>query len=150
MYVRGNRLIRALCLPLALVSITAPLAMGSISDRFPGSYQISNVVEDGSQVHVTFKLVVINPGKDEIKGGIVMLLNSQPDHGLITSLGTIKSLAGSSQQTVTKSVTLSAEEFAKWLDGKDPVLEYLVPNGSETKTVLIQVRKAVNTNILAR
>ena len=139
-YFRMSRALRILCVSSALAG-TVPLASAAIPDRFPASYQLTNVVENGGQVEVTFKLSLFNPTSSAFKGGVVVLLDSQPDHGLIGTLGTIKSLEGSSTENLTKTVTVSADEYANWRRGHEPLMRYLVSDGERSKAVPIQAQR---------
>ena len=77
-------------------------------------------------------LVLRNPGSSDVRGGIVVLMDTQPQHLYLGSFDTIKSIPHSGKVTVTKTFTITADEYARWKIGHDPVLEFLVPNGDGT------------------
>jgi hypothetical protein len=137
MYRILRRVLCALCIPAAILGIVQS-ASGEAARAFFGSYQLSNIVEAGSSVDVTMTLVLRNPGITDVKGGIVVLMDTQPHHLYLGSFGTIKSLPHLSQVTVTKSFTISAEEYERWKAGNSPTFEFLVPSGSGTSVEGIQ------------
>lgn len=138
-----KQVMRMLCVPVAVLGM-AQAAIGGAPARFAGTYQLSDVVEDSSGVHFTLTVTVINSTETDIKGGIVALLDSQPSSVLIGQVGTIKTLSHLSQSAISHSFTISAAEYANWQRGHEPVLEYLVPNGTGTSEVRIQARRVVN------
>lgn len=113
---------RALCLAAALLCIVQIAAAADLARAFAGTYKISNIVEDGSQVHLTMTLTLLNPGAADIKGGIVAVLNSQPNPTLIGSFSAIKTLPHQGQVTVIHTFTLARAEYANWQQGHVPRL----------------------------
>src|SRR6516164_6334270 len=79
MYRILRRVLCALCIPAAILGIVQS-ASGEAARAFFGSYQLSNIVEAGSSVDVTMTLVLRNPGITDVKGGIVVLMDTQPHH----------------------------------------------------------------------
>jgi hypothetical protein len=142
MYISLSRAFRALCIPVALLGLVQ-VSAGQAQMRFAGAYELTNVVEDGSQVHFTLQLTLLNPGNTDVKSGIVVLMNSQPNSVLIGQVATIKTLTHLSQTSVSQNLTVAASEYARWQQGHDPILEFLVPVGSGTDTVRIQARRIV-------
>ena len=116
---RFRQVMKVLCVPVAVLGL-AQWTMGGAPARFAGSYELSNVVEDGSEVHLTLKVTVMNP-TTHIKGGIVALLDSQPSSTLIGQVGTIKVLSHLSESAISKDSTISLAEYAKWQRGHEPV-----------------------------
>jgi hypothetical protein len=148
MYRTLRRVLCALCIPAAILGIVQS-ASGDATRAFTGSYQLSNIVEAGSSVDVTMTLVLHNPGTSDVKGGIVVLMDTQPHHLFLGSFGTIKSLPHLGQVTVTKSFTIPAEEYERWKTGNDPTFQFLVPSSAGTNVEGIQaapVTKIGETN----
>jgi hypothetical protein len=140
MYRIIRRVLCAFCIPAAILGIVQ-VAAAQTARAFAGSYQLSNVVEAGNSVDVTMTLVLRNPGSSDIRGGIVVLMDTQPQHLYLGSFETIKSLPHSGKVTVTKTFTLTADEYARWKIGHDPVFEFLVPNGDGTSIEGIQAQR---------
>lgn len=136
-----RRALKVLCVPAAVLALiqTAP---AQHSTPFAGAYQLTNVVEDGDQVHFTLKVKINNPTTADIKGGIVVLMNSQPGKVLLGKVATVQVLPRLGQATVSGQFTVWAGEYERWQQGHDPVLEFLIPGTSGAKEVLIQARRA--------
>jgi len=143
MYRMIQRVLGALSL-CALALGLPRMAVGEVPSRFAASYQLSDIVEHGSQVDVTIKLTLLNPGVSDINGGIVVLYNTQPNRSFLGSFKMIKTLPHSGQVTTTTSFTISAAEYRLWQSGHAPVFEFLVPDGAGTDSVSIQARQVVN------
>ncbi len=134
------RLLCALCIPVTLLSI-AQAASEDSARAFFGSYQLSNIVKAGDNVDVTLALTIHNPGINDVKGGIVVVMDTQPQHIFLGSFAAIKSLPHSGQVTVTKTFTIPASEYLRWTSGHDPVLQFLVPSGAGTSIEGIQAHR---------
>ena len=144
---RSMRVLGALGVSAALVCSVQTAAKGQTPSRFAGSYQISAVVEDGSQVHLAIQLTVINSSNSDIKGGVVAVLDSQPDNSLIGSFDAIKLLPHLGSTTVIQNFTISLAEYYRWMWGHDPVFQFLVSGPSDSTPVHIQARRVVNPNL---
>ena len=140
MYRIIRRVLCAFCIPAAILSIIQTAA-AETERAFAGSYQLSNVVEGGNSVEVTVTLVLRNPGSSDVRNGTVVVLDTQPQHSALGSFATIKSLPHLGKATVTETFTISADEYARWKAGHDPVLEILVPNGEGTSIEGIQAQR---------
>ncbi len=127
------RVVLSLAVLLVCASFTAAAAT-----TFAGHYELSNVVENGSEVNVTMTLTLLNPGKTDVKGGIVAVLSSEPNPVLIGSFAAIKTLPKIGQATVSQTLTISAAEYASWRHGHAPRLQFLVPSGESAVAVSIQ------------
>jgi len=136
------RMMCALCLVVLSLG-AARAATISTTRAFNGYYELSNVVEDGSQVQVTLTLTLRNAGKTEVKGGIVAVLSSEPNPVLIGSFSAIKTLPSKGQVTASKTFTISAAEYENWQHGHAPVLQFLVPSGSTAVAADIQAYRFV-------
>jgi hypothetical protein len=126
---------------IVLCLAVLPLCAGwtvAEATRFAGYYELSNVVENGSQVSVTMTLTLLNPGKTDVKGGIVAVLSSEPNPALIGSFAAIKTLPHIGQVKVSQTLTISAAEYASWRHGHAPRLQFLVPSGESAVAVSIQ------------
>jgi hypothetical protein len=134
------RVLCAFCIPAAILGIVQTAA-AQTARAFAGSYQLSNVVEAGSSVDVTMTLVLSNPGSSDVRGGIVVLMDTQPHHLYLGSFAAIKSLPPSGEVKVTETFTIPADEYARWKTGHDPVFEFLVPNGDGTSIEGIQAHR---------
>lgn len=121
--------VRALCLSAALFCIANFATAAEMERAFNATYRLSNIVEDGDVVHVTMTLKLMNPGNEDVKGGIVTLMNSEPHSTLIDSFSPIKTLPHRSEVTVSHIFTLPAKEYATWQRGHEPRFEFLVPSG---------------------
>jgi hypothetical protein len=124
-------------------------ASGEPATTFAAAYQLTNVVEDGEQVHFTLTLRLNNSTNTDIKGGIVVLMNSGATRTLIGKFTTISDLPRLGHITVSEEVTVSAAEFERWQHGHDPVMKYLVPDDSGAVAVPIQARRAETADQLA-
>jgi hypothetical protein len=139
MYRIIRRVLCAFCIPVAILGIVQT-ASAETARAFAGSYQLSNVVEGGNSVDVTVTLVLHNPGSSDVRNGTVVVMDTQPHHSVLGSFA-IKSLPHSGEVTVTQTFTISADEYARWKTGHDPVLEILVPNGDGTSIEGIQAHR---------
>ena len=91
MYRTLRRALCALCIPVVILAI-AQTAAGDAARLFTGSYQLSNIVDDGSKVDVTVTLTLLNTGTSDVHGGVVALFDTQPNRSLLGSFSAIKSL----------------------------------------------------------
>lgn len=139
MYSYLHRLFTALCVIVVSIGIVR-VAASEPRPVFAGSYQLTQVVEDGPQVHFTVKFTLLNPGVTDIKGGILVIKDSQPDGGLIGKVATIATLPRLGQKRVSESFSISAEEFARWQQGHEPRFDFLVPAGKGAIDVPVQAR----------
>jgi hypothetical protein len=130
----------ALSIPAVILGIVQA-ATAETARAFAGSYQLSNIIEAGNSVDVTVTLVLRNPGSSDVRNGTVVVMDTQPQHSVLGSFATIKSLPHSGAATVTQTFTISSAEYARWKTGHDPVLEILVPNGDETSIEGIQAQR---------
>jgi hypothetical protein len=137
MYRMLRRVLCALSIPAAILGI-AQAAAAQTARAFAGSYQLSNVIEAGNSVDVTMTLVLRNPGSADVRSATVVVMDTQPQHSVLGSFATIKSLSHSGKVTVTQTFTIPADEYARWKTGHDPVLDLLVPNGEGTSIEGIQ------------
>jgi hypothetical protein len=143
MYRRLRLVLCALSIPAAILGIVQTAGAGT-ARAFAGSYQLSNVVESGDSVNVTMTLVLRNVESSDVRNGIVVVMDTQPQHSYLGSFATIKSLPHSGAVTVTETFTMPAAEYARWKTGHDPVLEFLVPNGEGTITEGIQAHRTTS------
>lgn len=137
---------RILAFPALVIALS--LAHSLAAQRmtnFPGAYMISNVVEDGDQVHLTVKLRLMNPYNSDVKGGIVVFLDSQPVPILIGKVATISDLPRLGNITISNTFTVPAAEYDKWQHGHQPVFEFLVPDADGSVEAHIQARPAATT-----
>lgn len=131
-----------LCLAVLIGFAVSNAAAASDTARaFAGSYLLSNVVEDGNQVHLTMTLTLMNPGKTPVSGGIVAVLSSAPNPALIGSFAAIKTLPASGQVTVKQTFTITATEYANWQRGNAPRLQFLVQSGETAIAAGIQAHQ---------
>lgn len=121
---------RALSLAVLFLSAIASLAAPNYVRAFNGRYQLSNVVEQGTEVELTLTLTLINSSKTTVKGGIVAVLSTEPIPSLLASFSPIASLSPLSQVTVSQRLTISAEEYRSWQSGNAPRLKFLVGTGT--------------------
>jgi hypothetical protein len=126
-----------------LLCIANVASADDLTRAFAGTYEISNVVEDGSHVQLTLTLTFNNFSNEDIKGGIVALMNSQPTPVLIGSFNAIKDLAHQRRATISHAFTLDASEYASWQHGHAPVLQFLVPSGDTAVAVSIQAHQVM-------
>jgi hypothetical protein len=132
-------MMRVLCLAVLPLCAFPAIAATTVAPRaFNGYYELSNVVEEGTQVHLTMTLTLRNAGKTAVTGGIVAVLSSAPDPVLIGSFSAIKTLPSKGQVTVSESLTVSAAEYKSWQEGHAPRLQFLVPSGGRAIAADIQ------------
>jgi|HubBroStandDraft_1064217.scaffolds.fasta_scaffold242494_1 hypothetical protein len=135
---------RILSLVLCTLSIPAAIlgidhvAKAETARAFAGTFHLSNIIETGNSVDVTVTLVLHNPGTSDVRNGTVIVMDTQPQHSVLGSFATIKSLPHSGEVTVSQTFTISAAEYARWKTGHDPLLDLLVPNGEGTSIEGIQ------------
>lgn len=133
--------LRALYLFVLLLCVASVASADDLTRAFAGTYKISNVVEDGSHVQLTLTLTLSNFSNDDVKGGIVALMNSQPTPVLIGSFSAIGDLAHQRKVTISHTFTVDANEYANWQHGHAPVLQFLVPSGDTAVAVGIQANQ---------
>ena len=143
MYRYLSHALRVLCVSLAVVG-PMPIVMSQQQPHFAGAYELTSIVEDGSEVHFTLKFTLLNPGNTDVKGGILALLDSQPNSLVIGEVATIASLPHLGQISVTKNFTVSADEYARWQSGHEPRFDFLVPANDGAMDVRVQSRHVVN------
>jgi hypothetical protein len=124
-----SRFTRTVSLALLVISAVYGMAATNYSRAFNGRYQLSNIVEQGTEVEVTMTLTLVNCSKTTIKGGIVAVLSSDPDPVLIGSFSPIASLPATGQITISQRLTVSAAEYQSWQVGHAPRLQFLVGSG---------------------
>jgi hypothetical protein len=139
MHLNFRRALRLLCIPTAALGLTQ-LAVSEPQPHFAGSYQLTSVVVDGSQVHFTLKFTLLNPNNADVKGGILVLMDSQPNGLMIGEIATIASLTHLGQTSVVNSFTVSAAEYARWREGHQPRFDFLVPANGGAIDVHVQAR----------
>jgi hypothetical protein len=139
MHLNFRRALRLLCIPAAAFGF-ALLAAGEAPPHFAGSYQLTSVVVDGSQVHFTLKFTLLNPNDADVKSGILVLMDSQPNGLMIGEIATIASLTHLGQTSVVKSFTVSTTEYARWREGHQPRFDFLVPATGGAIDVHVQAR----------
>ena len=126
-----------------VLAASAHFAQAAVPGRFAGSYELKNVVREGDQVHLTIALTVLNPGNNDVKGGIVALLDSQPHPELIGPFPAIKLLPHLGEVSITQDFTLSAAEYHNWLNGHEPIFRLLVASHEGDPEVHIQARRVL-------
>jgi hypothetical protein len=132
-------------MPISALAVILSLGHAMPAQRmtnFAGAYQICNVAKDGDQVHLTVRFRLNNLYNTDIAGGIVVLLDSQPQHTLIGKVATIQKLARLGHITVSNNFTVTADEYDNWQRGHEPVFEFLVPNANGSIEAHIQARPA--------
>lgn len=121
---------RVLSLVLLSLSAVCSSAATNFTRAFNGRYQITNAVEQGTEVELTLTLSLVNSSKTAVKGGIVAVLSSDPIPVLIGSFSPIASLPALSRVVISQRLTLSATEYQRWQSGSAPRLQFLVGSGS--------------------
>jgi hypothetical protein len=130
------RALRVLCIPAFLLCLGHVKAAEPTT--FAGSYKLSNISKDSAGVHFTMTLKLTNPGNTDVRGGIVAVLNSSPHPVLLGSFNTIKVLPHLGETKVAQKFTIPEAEYARWQQGKEPVLQFLVPSGDGAIAARIQ------------
>lgn len=120
---------RVLSLALLLLCAVGSVTAANFTRAFNGHYQISNVVEQGTEVEFTMTLTLLNSSKTTVNGGIVAVLSSEPTPVLIGSFSPIASLPALKQVTISQRLTVSAPEYRKWQSGSAPRLQFLMGSG---------------------
>jgi hypothetical protein len=142
MYLYVRRALWSVCLAAVAFGL-AQVATSEPQPRFAGAYELTSVVHDGPQVHFNLKFTLLNPGNADVKNGILVLMDSQPESLLIGEIGSIPSLSHLGQTSVTKSFTVPAAEYARWQEGHEPRFDFLVPASGGTIDVRVQARSVV-------
>jgi hypothetical protein len=120
------RALSALCITSSALCF-AQVVPGSTGHTFAATYKLSNIVEDGSQVEFTMTLTLDNPSGTDLRTGKIAVYDTQPSHTLISSIETLPAPTRSGRITVKQDFAISAEEFARWQQGHEPVLQYIAP-----------------------
>jgi hypothetical protein len=141
MLIKVVRVLRVLCIPVLLLSLGHAKAAEPVT--FAGSYHISNVVKDATGVHFTMTLKLINSRNEDIRGGIVAMLDSSPHGELLGSFSAIKVLPRLGQTEVVHKFTISEAEYARWQQGKEPILQFLVPGEDGAIAARIQAPRDI-------
>lgn len=136
------RLVRVLCLSALVLCLVqkAPAAEGR---QFAAKYQLNNIVEDGNEVELTISLNLMNNSSAAVKGGVVVILNTLPEHAYLGDFSAIKSLPEHGQAPISQTLTISAAEYARWQQGKGPIFEFLVPGPGGTTTEGVQAERVL-------
>ncbi len=143
-----QRLFTVLC--FAAVSLgMVQRAVSEPRPRFAGSYQLTNVVESGAEVHFTVKFTLLNPNNNDVKGGILVLKDSQPHSELIGKVAEIDLLPHQGEKSVSEDFTVSAAEYARWQQGHYPRFDFLVPGADGARDIPVLARPIVQPLVKA-
>lgn len=135
--------LRVICMFIIVSCAVQITKADDLARAFAATYQLSDVVEDGLQVHLKMTLTLMNPRDEDVKDGIVALSNSQPNPVLLGSFGVIKMLPHRGQVTVSHTFTIAAAEYSDWQRGHSPKLQFLIPSGEEAVTAGIQAHEVM-------
>lgn len=144
MYWYLTRLSAIVCAATVTLGITKVATAGP-RPPFAGSYQLTQISDDGPQVQVKVQFTLLNPGNADVKGGILVLMDSQPNSALIGKVATISVLPHLGQKDVSETFSVSKAEYTRWLQGHQPRFDFLVPSGSSAVSVPVQARPIVQT-----
>jgi hypothetical protein len=129
---RGNvRFFRRLSLLLAGLSLAAAASTSAFAQRrdFNGSYKVTNVSDQGSEVELTLVLKLHNSSGKEIKNGGIVLYDAEPRPSAVGAFDVIQLLPRDASVTVSQNFAISKSEYAHWQWGVNPQLDFLIPDG---------------------
>jgi len=118
-----------LSLAIAMLGVFVVPALAQRRD-FPANYTVSHVSEDDDGVHLMLSLTVRNFSGNDIEGSAIVLIASDRFSTLLGSFQPVKLLPGYRDVTVRHRFTVPKEEYERWQQGADPVLEIQMPDGN--------------------
>jgi hypothetical protein len=137
--------LRVLCIAAALLCMAQASRAADFGRAFAATYQLSNVVEDGSKVSVEVTVTLHNPGSSDVKGGIVAIMSAQPNPTLLGSFHAINLLTHGGHVTIIHTFSIPASEYASWQRGHAPTFEFLIPSGDSAIAAGIQSHQTTPT-----
>lgn len=143
MFRKLELMLRIVCMSALFMCMRHTSAAQELARAFAATYELNNVVEDGSHVQVTMALTLLNTSGGDVKGGIVAVLSSQPSPILLGSFAPIKDLPQRGQVTVSHTFTIASAEYAAWQSGHAPRLQFLMPSGNGAVAAGIQAHQIV-------
>ena len=139
MYLHLQRSLVLLCAYAVSVGVV-PVALSEPMPPFAGSYELTQIVDEGAQVSFTVKFTLLNSTNADIKGGILVIKDSGPNALLIGKVATIKLLPHLGQTDVSESLRVSAAEYTRWQHGHLPRFDFLLPSADGAMDVAVQAR----------
>jgi hypothetical protein len=155
---KSLRLRVALSLGLLCLVLGLPSTAQAQRRDFAGVYSFSDVVKDADSVSLTITLTVHNFSGADIRNGGAALYPSPVGHAAnahanspIDAFGLVKLFPSYRDVTLTHRFTVSAAQYARWNNGENPRLQFLVPDGaSGTRVVPIDLRREIVPAALAK
>jgi len=120
---------------VVLVLALASLAAAGDARQFIGRYQITNVSEEGSSVHLTMRLEVFNYSGHDIRQGAVALYTSELRSDAIGGFMPIKLFKNTRSADITQEFTIPAKEYKRWQEGGVRPALFFLFNDASGKTL---------------
>ena len=125
---RKSRLLANFIFPAALALLLCAPAHAQRRD-FPASYRVTGVSQREDSVQLTLSLTVHNFSGKDISDCAIVLSATDPRSAPIGAFDLIQHLPAYRDTTVSHRFTLSAAEYAHWLQGTNTNLHILLPDG---------------------
>jgi hypothetical protein len=120
---------------LVLVLSLASLAATGDGRQFIGRYQITNVSEEGTAVHLTMRLQVFNYSGHDIRQGAVALYTSELRSEAIGGFMPIKLFRNTGSADITQEFTIPVKEYKRWQEGGVRPALFFLFNDASGKTL---------------
>lgn len=140
MHFRSRSVLSALSIPIVTLGF-AQVTNVDAASRFAGTYELSNVVQNGRETSLTMTLSLFNPGNSDVKSSVVDVLDSSPNPLLIGSFSTIKTMPHLSWVQVSQKFTVSTAEYAIWQHGHAPLLQIRAASAATASGQPIQMHQ---------
>jgi len=105
----------------AALSLFPILGLAKDGRDFAGSYSVSNVVEQGDQMVLTFQVHVFNYSDADLKQAVVTLRASHPGAAL-AQFHPVKLWRNRTEVKLAQQVIIPRHEFELWQKGTQPAL----------------------------
>lgn len=122
---------RCLFSVLCFVFALASFAVAKDARQFIGHYQISNVTQEGTLVHLTMRLEIFNYSGQDIRQGAVALYTSDLRAQPLGGFSSLKLLLNRRSADITHDFTVPVKEYQRWTTaGVRPALFFLFKDAS--------------------
>ncbi len=142
MWAAAMRSVRWVYLASLVLALAAQAAANGGRD-FMAYYNIQNVSESGTNVHLTLQLKIFNYSGSDIHQGAVALYNSEPTAAPLGGFNALKLFRAHHDVDLAQQFTISKREFDRWQHGANPALFFLYKNakGQVLKSHIDLVRR---------
>jgi hypothetical protein len=137
---------------VVLALTLASLAEAGDGRQFIGRYQITNVSEEGTSVHLTMRLQVFNYSGHDIRQGAVALYTSDLRSEPIGGFTPIKLFRSTRSADITQEFTIPVKEYKRWQEGGVRPALFFLFNDASGKTLKrsVTVSRAILPNSTAQ